>query len=94
VVRDAHIKRPLAAGIAIGVAAFPAAAQADFFAAAGSGAHPSAVICPPAQHRGPSTQTAFDWADAGIAAGGAIVLAGAGAASAVAMGRRRVVGVA
>jgi len=69
-------------------------AQADMFAAAGSGAQPSAAISAPAHHLGPSTQTAFNWADAGVGAGGAIVLVGAGAASAVAMRRRRVVGVA
>ncbi|MFZ0377481.1 MAG: hypothetical protein WCD11_20955 [Solirubrobacteraceae bacterium] len=89
-----HIKRSLAAGIAIGVAALPAAAQAEIYGTASSGAQPSAAISAPAHHVGPSTQAAFNWGDVGIGAGGAIVLVGAGAASAVAMRRRRVIGVA
>jgi hypothetical protein len=87
-----HIKRSLAAGIAIGAAAFPAAAQADMFSRAPGGQTPAAISAP--LHRvAATTQTGFDWADAGIGAGGAIVLVGA-AASAVATRRRRVVGVA
>lgn len=89
-----HLKRSLAAGMAIGVAACPAAAQAEIFGTAGSGAQPPAAISTPPHRLGPSTQTAFDWADAGIGAGGAIVLVGAGAAGAAALRRRRVVGVA
>jgi hypothetical protein len=88
-----HIKQSLAAGMAIGIAAFPAAAQADMFATA-PGAQPSAAISAPAHHPSSIAQTGFDWADAGIGAGGAIVLVGAGAASALATRRRRVVGVA
>ena len=64
-----RIKRSLVAGMAIGVAAFPAAAQAEIYRAAGSGAQPSAAVSAPAHHLGPSTQTVFNWADAGIGAG-------------------------
>jgi hypothetical protein len=90
---NTHIKRSLVAAMAIGAAAFPAAAQADMFATA-PGGQPPAAISAAAHHPGSSTQTGFDWADAGIGAGGAIVLVGAAAASAVATRRRRVVGVA
>jgi hypothetical protein len=89
-----RIRRSLVAGMAIGVAAFPAVAQAEIYRAVSSGAQPPAAVSAPAHQLGPSAQTAFNWADAGIGAGGAIVLVGAGAASAVAMRRRRLVGVA
>jgi len=91
---NTHIKRFLAAGMVIGAGAFPAAAQANNFAAAGPGAPPSVAISAPAHQLGESTQAGFNWADAGIGAGGAIVLVGAGAASAVAMRRRRHLGAA
>jgi hypothetical protein len=88
-----HIKQSLAACVAIGVAACPAAVQADMFATAPGGQSPAAISAP-AHHPGSSTQAGFDWADAGIGAGGAIVLVGAAAAGAVATRRRQVVGVA
>ena len=90
-----HIKRSLAAGIAIGVAALPAAAQANMLVAGGSGGGQTpAAISAPLHRVAPTTQAGFDWADAGIGAGGAIVLVGAGAAGVAATRRRRVLGVA
>jgi len=87
----AHIKRSLAAAMAIGVAAFPVGARADMLASASAGGQPSAAASAPAYQHGASTQTGFDWADAGIGAGGAIVLLGTGALSAAGMRRRRFV---
>lgn len=89
-----HIKRSLVTGMAIGVTASPAVAQADMFAAYGSGTPAAAPITAPARHLDARGQTDFNWVDAGIGAGGAIVLVSAGAAGAAAMRRRRVVRIA
>jgi hypothetical protein len=84
------VKRSLAAGLAIGVAAVPAAAQAQINRDVAGGATPAAVTAA-AQQPAHSTQSSFDWGDAGIGAGGVIVLLGAGAATSGAMRRRRAV---
>jgi hypothetical protein len=92
--KRSHLNRSLAVGLAIGVAALPASAQASFMAAGGGGSSPTltgAVL-----HRvGPVDQGGFNWADAGIGAGGAIVIVvAAGAAGATAVRRHRLPGVA
>lgn len=84
------IKRSLAAGLAIGAAGFPAAAQAMFIQGP-SGPVPSQsthLASVPAL-RGSSAQSGFRWGDAGIGAAGTVVLLGAGAGAASAVRRRR-----
>jgi hypothetical protein len=87
------IKCSLAAGLAIGAASFPTAAQARF-----EFNPPVPVASQPAQAASAPTgaqpsggaQPGFQWGDAGIGAAGAVVLLGAGAGTANAMRRRRV----
>lgn len=83
----------LAAGIAVAAAAFPAAAQARFeLDPPGGGA-----VAPPVQAPAPQSPVAsvsdgsngFQWGDAGIGAGGTVVLLGAGAVAASTARRRR-----
>jgi hypothetical protein len=88
-----HLKRSLAVGLTIGAAGLPASAQA-FVMASGGGGSPSTVTVAAAHQAAPAVQPGFSWADAGIGAGGAIMLVGASAAGTVALRRRRVIGLA
>ena len=78
-------KRFLTTGLAAGP---PAAAQArvEFNPAGGAVAPPTLPAPPPVTT---TSAAGFDWGDAGVGAGGAIVLLGAGTAVVVAGRRRR-----
>jgi len=71
-----HLKCALATGTAIGAAMLPAAAHADIVQVASPGLPPQPVTANAAAtaHPDRGTQTGFDWGDAGIGAGGAVVL--------------------
>ena len=86
-------RRGLAAGIAIAAVGFPSAAQA-MWVGGPYASHARLVIAPPS-HVGnaptassSNSSSSFDWGDAGIGAGGAIVLLSAGAAASVSIRRR------
>jgi hypothetical protein len=88
------IKRALAAGLTIGAASFPTAAQARLELnppSAPSASQPVQVVSGSTDARRSSSaqQSGFGWGDAGIGAAGAVVLLGAGAGTANAMRRRR-----
>jgi hypothetical protein len=86
------IKRSLAAGLAIGAASFPTAAQARVDLnplPAPSASQPTQVASAPTRaQQSSSAQPGFRWGDAGIGAAGAVVLLGAGAGTANAVRRR------
>jgi hypothetical protein len=86
------IKRSLAAGLAVGAAGFPTAAQARFELnppLAPSVSRPEHVASAPTRAQpSSSAQAGFQWGDAGIGAAGAVVLLGAAAGTANAMRRR------
>ena len=86
------LKHSLAAGLAIGAASFPTAAQARYIEDPPSlpvASQP--VVSTPAVSKPISrAQSAFHWADAGIGAAGTVLLLGAGAGATSAMRRRRV----
>jgi hypothetical protein len=88
-----HLKRSLAIGLTIGAAGLPASAQAFEMASDGGGSA-SAVTVAATHQAAPAAQSGFSWADAGIGAGGAIVLVGASAAGTAVLRRRRVIGLA
>jgi hypothetical protein len=87
------IKRSLAAGLAIGAASLPTAAQARVDLnppPPPTVSQPARVASAPTRSQpGSSAQPGFRWGDAGIGAAGAVVLLGAGAGTANAMRRRR-----
>jgi hypothetical protein len=87
------IKRYFVAGVVVSAAALPGVAQATVIEVAGGegggGGQSVARAAAPARHLAPSAQSGFDWADAGIGAGGAILLVGAGAAGVVGIGHSR-----
>jgi hypothetical protein len=89
------IKRYFVAGVVVSAAALPGVAQATLIEVASGGgqsvARASAPARPLASARplAPSTQSGFDWADAGIGAGGAILLVGAGVGGVVGIGHVR-----
>jgi hypothetical protein len=95
------VKRSVAAGLAIGAASVPAAAQAMPLLAAPAPPtapapqHQAPPGAPAPQHQAPvpgqptSSDTSFRWEDAGIGAAGAVVLLGAGGLAAGALRRRR-----
>jgi hypothetical protein len=87
------VKRSLATGLALGAVVVPATAQArlELDPNYAPGPAPARVV-----HQRPlvSAQPGFHWADAGIGAGGVIVLLGAATGAAGAMRRRRPVGTA
>jgi hypothetical protein len=86
------IKRSLAAGLAIGAASFPTAAQARVDLnplPAPSASQPAQVASAPTRAQpSSSAQPGFRWGDAEIGAAGAVVLLGAGAGTANAVRRR------
>ena len=91
---QAQLKRYLVAGVVVGAAGLPAAAQATVIEVASGGGRPVARAAAPAPVPAPaprpaSAQPGFDWGDAGIGAGGAILLVGAGAAGVVGVGQSR-----
>jgi hypothetical protein len=91
--RHSKIKRFLVAGLVIGAASFPAAAQARFLISppGTSMSQPARVASVPTRPQPSSgAQSGFQWGDAGIGAGGAVVLVGVGAVTASATRRRRV----
>jgi hypothetical protein len=80
------IKRSLAGGLVIAAVGFPSAAQAMLYGG------PSGASTPAATSAAPLTATAqggFQWGDAGIGAGAAVVLLGVGALGTGATRRRR-----
>ncbi len=83
----------LAAGIAVTAAAFPAAAHARFELDPPGGGAVAPPVQAPAPQPAASAQSdgsnGFQWGDAGIGAGGTVVLLGAGAVAASAARRRR-----
>lgn len=86
------IKRSLAAGLAIGAASFPTAAQARFDLnppPARSASQPAQLASAPTRAQSSSSvQPGSRWGDAGIGVAGAIVLLGVGAGTANAVRRR------
>lgn len=87
-----HLKRSLVAGVAIGAGALPSVAHADLIARAGAGgAKPVTATHVRVARSDSITQTGFIWGDAGIGAGGALVLIGGGVAGAATMRRRRTI---
>jgi hypothetical protein len=89
-------KRTMTTGLVVLAASFPAAAQAQFNTDIAPGTPPQATAIPIAPPAVPANSPAnattagagFQWGDAGIGAGGALLLLGAGTAVVVA-GRRR-----
>ena len=90
--KHTFIRRSVVAGLAIGAAGLPAAAQARFIGAPQSGSvasQPAQLVSAPAlQPPSSGAQSGFEWADAGIGAAGALVLIGVGSGAAVALRRR------
>ena len=80
------IRRSLAGGLVIAAASFPATAQAMF--TDGGGASSPATITPAAHPPVATSNSSFQWGDAGIGAAGATVLLGAGALGVGATRRR------
>jgi hypothetical protein len=89
-----HLSRFVAAGMAIVAVGLPAAAHADVIAVAGPPAGGGPAIARPAAAaiRPLSSQTGFVWGDAGIGAGGAVVLIAGCAGGAAVMRRRWTIG--
>lgn len=92
------IKRSMIVGLTATAMAFPAAAQARFAEDPGGGPSASPVLTAGPQPATPASSGApvtvqsastFHWGDAGIGAGGAVVLVGAAGVGAAAMRRRR-----
>ena len=84
------IKRSLVSGLAVSAVAFPSAAQAAFIDGGGGG--PVLVTSTPSAapvQREPAPSAGFQWGDAGIGAGGAVLLLGGAAAGAGVTYRRR-----
>jgi MYXO-CTERM domain-containing protein len=85
------IKRSLALALSTTAVAFPAGAQA-FHIEGGPTGDPVQIAGPQSTVSAPVTQSSsssFQWGDAGIGAGGAVLLLGASGLGAVAMRRRR-----
>jgi hypothetical protein len=82
------IKRTLAGGLVIAAAGFPTAAQATVDAGAPSGSGTPITSVPSVAQPVSSSDSSFQWGDAGIGAAGAVVLMSAGALGATR--RRRV----
>lgn len=86
------IKRSLAAGLTIGAASFPMAAQARpiELSAAPVASQPAQIVSPSAlQQPSSSAQSGFEWGDAGLGAAGTVVLLSAGAGASSVLRRRR-----
>jgi hypothetical protein len=84
------LKRCATAGVAVAAAALPAAAHGDIVAVASTAAGSAPAVTSPAvsasHHAG--ADMGFVWGDAGIGAGGAVVLIAGCAGAASAMRRR------
>lgn len=86
------IKRTLAAAVVIAAVAMPTAAYAHFDLNPGSPPEPVGALplraAPAAHHAVATSSQSFQWGDAGVGAGGLLVLIGVGAGAAVAYRRR------
>ena len=83
------IKRSLVAGLVIGAASFPAAAQAMYAEDPPASASEASAPLVSAPSVTTTSQSGFQWGDAGIGAAGTVLLLGGGASAAGAMRRRR-----
>jgi hypothetical protein len=82
------IKRSLAGGLVIAAVGFPSAAQAMPYSGPSSGSGTPITSVPSVAQPVSSSDSSFQWGDAGIGAAGAVVLMSAGALGATR--RRRV----